>query len=78
MRVWITKYALTEGVQEWEVTQSKDYPNMVFDGGLYFHGEGRQWHKTERGAIEKAESIRKTKIKSLQKKIAKLEAMRFE
>lgn len=80
MKVWITKYALTDGIKELEVKQSEEYPDMV-KGGLeydsYYHGEGREWHKTYESAVARAEEMRLKKIDSLKKQIAKWEKKRF-
>jgi hypothetical protein len=43
----------------------------------YAHGEGRQWHRTQESALARAESMRKAKIASLRKSIARLEALSF-
>lgn len=80
MKVWITKYALTQGVLEKEVEQSSVTPNMVVSTANQFdcyHGEGRDWHRTPEAAADKAEEMRVFKIASLEKQIKKLKAMRF-
>jgi hypothetical protein len=43
----------------------------------YFHGEGREWHRTEKAAKAKATEMRDKKIKSLTKQIIKLKSMEF-
>lgn len=79
---WITKYALTTGIVRSKVDCDNRYPSMVVQRGdnglLDFHGEGKDWHKTREGAIDRAEKMRKAKIESLKKQIAKLEKLRFE
>lgn len=79
MKVWVTKYALTEGVYEVEVRKTQS-PSYVAGKGPRdnYHGEGRQWHRTEAGALAKAEQMRLAKIKSLQKSISRLEQLEFE
>lgn len=80
MKVFITKYALTSGIQEKEVEQSEINPSMVSTIGTWnqnFHGEGKDWHRTREGAIARAKLMRDTKLKSLQKSIKKLTAMTF-
>ena len=77
---WISKYALSSGVQRMLVDRSKHFPDMVNDAAnriRTFHGEGRDWHRTEAAAIERAEQMRVERIKSLKKQIAKLENLRF-
>ena len=84
MKVYITKYLFTEGIQEREVRQSDSYRDMV---SLYpvpgrcsmnFHGEGSEWHRTREGAVARALQLQQAKIKSLEKSIAKIKAMKFE
>jgi hypothetical protein len=67
---YITKYALTTGIQT---------VNMVAGPGTFenYHGEGKDWHRTMEGAIARAEVMRKKKIASLHRAIKKLEAMTF-
>jgi len=82
IKVWITKYALTDGIVlvEAETTHSADMityrPGSW--GKQYAHGEGREWHRTPESALKRAEEMRTKKIASLRKSIAKLEAMKFE
>ena len=82
MKVWITKYALTQGIIEddAEICINTDKTgNMISCGiGNYYHGEGKEWHKTKESAIKKSEEMRQKKIESLKKQIEKLERMRFE
>lgn len=79
MKVWITKYALSDGIKELEVEQSDFSPNMVF-GKVYndcYHGEGKEWHRTYESAATRAEEMRNKNIASLKKQIKKFERMRF-
>lgn len=80
MKVWITKYALTQGIIKSEAEDCGDRMIRVKNENGYFeyyHGEGKEWHKTEESAIEKAEQMRQKKIESLKKQIQKLEKMKF-
>lgn len=83
MKVWISKYAFSEGVFQVEVDDS-DSDSMVVarsDTGFYnryFHGEGKDWHRTHEGALQKAEKMRKAKLASLAKQIEKLKKLRFQ
>ena len=87
MKVWITKYALTSGIWTGEAEDRKDgviecKRPMTPEGEKellwgYFHGEGREWHRTEEAAKTKALEMRDKKVLSLLKKIRKLEAMKF-
>lgn len=83
MKVFVTKYALTEGILEHEADLSKNEPSMcVVVGrpgqlGQYFHGEGKEWHRTRDLALVRAEEMRQAKVKSLKKSLAKFEKMKF-
>lgn len=82
MKIWITKYALTVGLFEVETKKEPDGGSAVYrrEGAAYdeyVYGEGKQWTRTKEAAIARAEDLRKAKIKSLRKAIAKIEAMKF-
>lgn len=77
MKFYVTKYALTAGIQKVEA----EYPDdglLDVGTGTYYHREGREWHCTRAAAISRAEEMRLAKIKSHKKAIAKLEKMTFE
>ena len=79
--VWVTKYALTSGIEVIEVTQSDFAPGMVSDTRPHrgnFHGEGKEWHRTQDGATLRAEEMRLNKIKSLKKSLDKFMNMTFD
>ena len=78
-KVWITKYALTTGVFEItaEITKDGSAYDMHTSLPTFFHGEGKEWHRTKEAAIAKAEEMRQKKIESLKKQIEKLEQMKF-
>ena len=80
--VWITKYALNSGISEEQGEIARASPSMVvvrrkqgLDG--YFHGEGREWHRTKEAALARAEEMRKAKIVNHEKAIAKLKKLTF-
>jgi hypothetical protein len=76
MIIFSTKYALTTGIDELEASPCGD--NMMKCGrGHCLIGEGEDWHKTMKGAKEKAEQMRLKKIASLKKAIIRLETMNF-
>lgn len=76
MKVFITKYALTSGIKETEVTPIRDFPNIVkFNSHNYIHKPF--WHENEKDAINHAENIRTKRIESLKKQITKLEKLKF-
>ncbi len=80
MKAYVTKYALTTGVLKIEAEDCGD--GMIADKGgrftAYYHGEGRDWHRTRAAAVERAKEMRLLKIASLKKQIAKLQKARFE
>lgn len=80
MKVWITKYALTSGIVEieGEITESGSLYDMRSSLPMYYHGEGKEWHRTKESAIKKAEEMRQKKIESLKKQIKKLEEMKID
>ena len=78
--VWVSKYALTEGVRAWRVRDcGHGMVQTIKDDGSpgwgYFH-KG-DWHETREEAAVKAEQIRLRKIISVKKQLAKLEALSF-
>lgn len=73
--VWISKYALSKGVFDAYLEIHND---MACKWSEYYHGEGREWHRTKESALKRAEEMRVKKIASLRKQIEKLEKMRFE
>lgn len=88
MKVWITKYALTQGIEEIDSNQVKEF-KMTDAGYLCFRRNEKysytielysqkEWHRTKESAIKKAEEMRQKKIESLKKQIKKFEEMRFE
>lgn len=82
IKVWITKYALTAGIRLVDAELSSSSPNMVSYGNVgygsqYAHGEGKDWHLTPESALKRAEEMRKKKLASMRKSMAKLEALTF-
>ncbi len=80
MKVWITKYALTQGIKENEANVCSDVSDemIVVKGiGLYGYFHKPYWHTDKQEAIKHAESMRLKKIDSLKKQIAKLEKLKF-
>lgn len=76
---YITKYALTQGIQNFDVEDRFDIsPDMVrhgSDASAYFH-KGEWWRSYDE-ARHRAEAMRKAKIASLRKQIARLEGLTF-
>lgn len=80
MKVWITKYALTDGIIE-AVAEVGGFDTITatWDNETRCDNfKGEEWWNTKKNAIEKAEEMRQKKIASLKRQIEKLERMRFE
>lgn len=77
--VWITKYALTDGVEKVQAEHSPSYPGMVtVRSGIYpqsFHG--MDWHRTEADALARAEQMRLKRVAALKKQLARLQKLSF-
>lgn len=75
---YITKYALTSGIIEAQL-QETSTPGMVRDTAsryqVFYHGN--DWWRTRADAVKRAESMRKKKIASFEKGVAKLQALDF-
>lgn len=76
MKIWISQYALSEGVIETE-GETREISMVRLNSGRYVYGEGRNWHRTREGAVARAEEMRKKKISSLRKQLERLEALCF-
>jgi len=85
IHIWVTKYALTQGIFEYDA-KTTHQPNMVFvpahtdDKGhalltQYFHS--KDWHTTREAAVARAEEMRAAKLKSLTAQLAKLSKLTF-
>lgn len=77
---FITKYALTEGIEEIEARILSSSPSSIESicarfNTYYHHAE---WHRTREEAVAQAEKMRVKKIASLKAKIAKLEGTVFK
>ena len=87
MKVWITKYALTDGLIEGEIiAEHKIRENPIEYKSRYLCRSKDGDRCLDSGdfcftfelAIQKAEEMRQKKIESLKKQIEKLERIRFE
>ena len=80
MKVWITKYALTDGIIEANgEPYGLEWVSASWDNGYRCNDfERGEWFDTKERAIQKAEEMCQKKIESLKKQIKKLEEMRFE
>lgn len=83
MKVWISKYALTQGIfaVEGERCTSSGSPDMIQARGkglpAFYHGEGRDWHLSFDAASSRAEKMREDKLASMRKKMGKLQSLKF-
>lgn len=79
MKVYITKYALSDGILEKDAEECDRFPGMIrTDDGAHFHGEGKDWTRKKEAAAAREEEMKAKKIKSLKKQVEKLERMKFE
>lgn len=77
MKVFITKYALSQGILEREVNKTQ-FSAMVSETNKRMNIYHKPfWHETMEEAIQHAETMRKAKIASLTKQISKLEKLNF-
>lgn len=79
MKVWISKYALTDGIVEREVEECDANGRYVYSKADFWQSFrlGGDAHKTREAAVAAANSMRLEKIASLKKQIEKLEALDF-
>lgn len=79
MKVWITKYALTNGIIEAEATIDGTIAIIKSESSAfksYYHTP--DWYLTKEEAFSRAETMRVKQIKSLQNKVKKLNELKFE
>lgn len=81
MTYYITKYALTAGIKAYPDDQVKKISDSMIDVkkpySSYYHGHGKEWHTDLGAAIARADEMRRNKIASMKKSIAKLEKLNF-
>jgi hypothetical protein len=75
MKVWITRDALIFGIEE--VDGKLDGSDDWLAVGYLYYCKG-DWHSSKEDALIKAEKMREEKIRSFEKQIARLKAMKFE
>lgn len=70
--IWVTKYALTRGVQKFDNAQL--FANGVIVNDTYFRkGE---YYLSEQDAKERAETLRKARIAALLRELERLQAIK--
>jgi hypothetical protein len=81
MKIWISKYALSDGITEHECDSPDEGSDRVCPGAPFMSFAsfklGRDAHTSRDEAVKAAESARKKKLASVRKQIARLEAMVF-
>lgn len=79
MKVYITKYALTQGIiiEDVKDTTSKSMVSVTGRHGwcVYYHKP--HWHRSWKEAVAQAEIVRRKRVASLQKSLAGMEALIF-
>ena len=80
--IWITKYALTTGIQKIENAKIDGDMASWQSGGpgkliCFAHGKGREWHLSFALAVKRAQDTQLAKIHSLERQIERLENLDF-
>jgi hypothetical protein len=85
MEIWVSKYALTKGIQRYDAENIGGPTGMVkviipgiVKTEYYLHHEGKEWHRTREDAVKRAIEMRENKIESHRKVIKKLSNMNFD
>ncbi len=77
MTVFVSKYALTSGIEEVSAEGCGRGVAHRIGSIECFLGEGNEWHYTKAGAVAKAEEMRLKKIASLKKQLVKMQILKF-
>ena len=79
--VWVTKYALTEGLHQCPVRSADaalNYLQVMLPRAAFPVTFGRkEWAYTREAALARAEEMRAAKITSLKRQIERLKALEF-
>lgn len=78
MKVYITKYALSNGIVEAEGIENSATMISVKGKFGYTYYHNNEWHTNNRAAIEMAKIMKAKRIASLQKSIETLTKLNFE
>lgn len=81
VKVYITKYALSSGIfsVHGELFANDGAVSYRREGGRFIeHAHGKDFHLTAEEALARAEEMRISKLKSLEKKIKNLSEMKFQ
>lgn len=81
MKIWNTVNCLTSGITEHEATACGKGRVEISRHKLvyptYLHGEGKDWHRTEKSAINRANEVKLRKLQSLDKQVKKISSIEF-
>lgn len=76
--VWISKYALTDGILEMEACNTIS-ERMIVDAENRLHSFHKPyWHLTREEAVQHAKVMRIKKLQSLEKQVKKISALKFD
>ena len=75
IKAWVTKYALTTGIK---LVDGEVCNGTMLSYDTYSYAHGNDWHRTPEAALERAEEMRKAKIGSLRKSLAKMQRLEFK
>lgn len=78
MQIWITHYALTKGIQQFDgkPTSTEGMVQVKLgDYTSYFHKP--HWHINKEDAADQAKKMKDAKLKSLKKQIERIEKLNF-
>ena len=90
MKIYITKYALTEGILTGtaavidgnmaSVYVLHDSKGRVFNEVTtkQYHFHNRDWHKTRTDAVARAEDMKQKKIRCLERNLRKIQELTFK
>jgi hypothetical protein len=79
MKIYVTKHCLTKGIQEMDATIFDGYATVRPNGDWYPVDFGKgEWFTAKRDAVTNANERVSTKIKSVERQLAKLRAMKFD
>lgn len=81
MKIYVTKYALTKGIQEMEaesVNENRSMAIVKIHGRLTQYFFNKEYHFSKEEAVEQADLMLKNRISSLEKQIAKLKKLNFK
>lgn len=78
--IYVTRYALTTGIfkVEAEINRSGSYMYRPDSSYCWCSVSGKDAHLTEIAALTRAEEMRISKLKALDKQMKKVSAMKFE